>query len=73
MHLLPEKHTSSVPGQAHAQRLAVGGAGVHQQIYDLIDGVLIIWAKPEQEVYLQRLQKYSSSWVRLLIPSASSE
>ena len=29
-----------VPG--NAQRLAVGGTGVHQQIHDLVDGVLII-------------------------------
>ncbi len=39
-----------VPG--NAQQLTVGSAGVHQQIYDLIDGVLIIRAKPEQKVYL---------------------
>ena len=44
-----------VPG--NAQRLAVGGAGVHQQIYDLVDSVLIIRAEPEQKVYLQRLRK----------------
>ena len=44
-----------VPG--NTQRLAVGSAGVHQQIYDLIDGVLIIRAEPEQKVYLQRLRK----------------
>ena len=39
------------------QQLAVGGTGVHQQIYDLIDGVLVIRAEPEQKVYLQRLRK----------------
>ena len=44
-----------VPG--NAQRLAVGGTGVYQQIYDLIDGVLIIRAESEQKVYLQRLRK----------------
>ena len=44
-----------VPG--NAQRLAVGGTGVHQQIYDLIDGILIVRAEPEQKVYLQRLRK----------------
>ena len=44
-----------VPG--NTQRLAVGGAGVHQQIYDLIDGVLIIRSEPEQELHLQRLRK----------------
>ena len=44
-----------VPG--NVQQLAVGGAGVHQQIHDLIDGVLIVRAEPEQKVYLQRLRK----------------
>ena len=44
-----------VPG--NAQQLAVGSAGVHQQIYDLIDGILIVRAEPEQKVYLQRLRK----------------
>ena len=44
-----------VPG--NVQQLTVGSAGVHQQIYDLIDGILIVRAKPEQEVYLQRLRK----------------
>ena len=44
-----------VPGDV--QQLAVGSTGVHQQIYDLIDGVLIIRAEPEQKVYLQRLRK----------------
>ena len=44
-----------VPG--NVQQLAVGGTGVHQQVYDLIDGVLIIRAEPEQEVYLQCLTK----------------
>ena len=44
-----------VPG--NAQRLAVGGTGVHQQIYDLLDGILIVRAEPEQKVYLQRLRK----------------
>ena len=39
-----------VPG--NVQRLAVGSAGVHQQIYDLIDGVLIVRAEPEQKFHL---------------------
>ena len=34
-----------VPGDV--QQLAVGSAGVHQQIYDLIDGILIVRAKTE--------------------------
>ena len=44
-----------VPG--NAQQLAVGSASVHQQIYDLIDVVLIVREEPEQKVYLQRLRK----------------
>ena len=39
------------------QHLAFGGTGVHKQVYDLIDGVLIVRAEPEQEFYLQRLIK----------------
>ena len=39
------------------QHLAFGGTGVHKHVYDLIDGVLIIRAEPEQEVYLQCLTK----------------
>ena len=37
------------------QHLAFGGTGIHKQVYDLVDGVLIVRAKPEQKVYLQRL------------------
>ena len=44
-----------VPG--NAQQLAFGGTGVHKQVHDLIDGVLIVRAEPEQEVYLQCLIK----------------
>ena len=40
---------------SNAQHLAIGGSGVHQQIYDLIDGVLIVRAEPEQGIHLQRL------------------
>ena len=32
-------------------------SGIHQKIHDLIDGVLLIRAEPEQEFYLQRLIK----------------
>ena len=39
------------------QHLPFGGTGVHKQVYDLIDGVLIIRAEPEQEINLQRLIK----------------
>ena len=41
-----------VPG--NAQQLAVGSAGVHQQIHDLVEGIFIIRAEPEKKVYLQR-------------------
>ena len=73
LHKAAAYHLSGFIVPGNAQRLALGGTGVHQQIHDLIDGILIIRAEPEQKVYLQRLRKYSSSWVRLLIPSASSE
>ena len=39
-----------IPG--NPQHLSLGRTGVHQQIYDLLDGVLIIRAEPEQKVYL---------------------
>ena len=39
-----------VPG--NVQQLAIGGAGVHQQIHDLIDGILIVRAEPEQKFHL---------------------
>ena len=39
------------------QHLAFGGTGIHKQVYDLVDGVLIVWAEPEQKVYLQCLIK----------------
>ena len=44
-----------VPG--NVQQLAVGGTGIHQQIHDLVDGILIIRAEPEQKVYLQNCEK----------------
>ena len=40
-----------------SQHLAFGGTGVHKQVYDLVDGVLLVRAEPEQEFYLQRLRK----------------
>lgn len=66
-------HLGGLIVPSNVQQLTVGSAGVHQQVYDLVDNVLVIRAEPEQKVYLQRLRKNSSSWVRLLIPSASSE
>ena len=39
------------------QHLAFGGTGVHKQVYDLVDSILIIRAESEQKVYLQRLIK----------------
>ena len=50
-------HLGRLIVSSDAQHLAVGGAGVHQQFYDLIDGVLIVRAEPEQGVHLQRLRK----------------
>ena len=44
-----------IPG--NPQHLAFGGAGVHKQVHDLIDGVLIIRADPEQQFDLQCLIK----------------
>ena len=41
----------------HPQQLAFGGTGVHKQVHDLVDGVLIVRAEPEQKVYLQCLIK----------------
>ena len=41
----------------HPQQLAFGGTGVHKQVHDLLDGVLIVRAGPEQQVHLQRLHK----------------
>ena len=42
-----------VPG--NVQQLAVGSAGIHQQIHDLIEGIFIIRVKPEKKVYLYRM------------------
>ena len=41
----------------HPQHSAFRRAGIHQQVHDLIDGVLLVRAEPEQEFYLQRLIK----------------
>ena len=40
-----------------SQHLAFGGTGVHKQVHDLIDGVLIVRVKPEQQFDLQCLIK----------------
>ena len=39
------------------QHLALGGTGVHKQVYNLVDVVLLVRAEPEQKVYLQCLTK----------------
>ena len=44
-----------IPGDP--QYLSLGRTGVHQQINDLVDDVLIIRAESEQKVYLQRMRK----------------
>ena len=41
-----------IPGDP--QYLSLGRTGIHQQIYDLIDGIFIIRLKPEKKVHLQR-------------------
>ena len=41
----------------HPQHSAFRRTGIHQKIHDLMDGVLIVRAEPEQEVYLQCLTK----------------
>lgn len=54
-------HLGGLVISGNPQYLAFGGTGIHKQVYDLIDGVLIVRAEPEQKVYLQRLRKNSSS------------
>ena len=41
----------------HPQHSAFRRTGIHQKIHDLMDGVLLIRADPEQQVHLQRLHK----------------
>ena len=50
-------HLGGLIISGNPQHLAFGGTGIHKQVYDLIDGVLIVRAEPEQEVHLQRLIK----------------
>ena len=57
LHKATAYHLGGFVVSGDVQQLAVGGTGVHQQIYDLIDGVLIVRAEPEQKVYLQCLIK----------------
>ncbi len=57
LHKATAHHLGGLIVPSNAQRLAVGGTGVHQQIYDLIDGILIVRAEPEQKFRLQRLRK----------------
>ena len=47
-----ENHLGGLIIPGNPQHLAFGGTGVHKQVYDLIDGVLIVRAKPEQKFYL---------------------
>ena len=60
-----------VPG--NTQRLAVGGAGVHQQIYDLIDGVLIIREKPEQQFEKRAVKVGLSDGIKIEIKEGLAE
>ena len=50
-------HLGGLVISGNPQHLAFGGTGIHKQVHDLIDGVLIVRAEPEQEVHLQRLIK----------------
>ena len=50
-------HLGGLIISGNPQHLAFGGTGIHKQVYDLVDGVLIVRAEPEQEVHLQRLIK----------------
>ena len=44
-----------IPG--NPQHLSLGRTGIHQQINNLVDNILIIWAKPEKKLDLQGLRK----------------
>ena len=59
-------HLGGLVISCNPQHLAFGRTGIHKQIHDLIDGVLIVRAKPEQKVYLQYLIKI----VLKLLPDA---
>ena len=45
-------HLGRLVISGNPQYLALGRAGIHKQIHDLIDGVLIVRAEPEQKFYL---------------------
>ena len=57
LHKAAAYHLGGLIVSGNPQHLAFGGAGINKQVYDLVDGVLIIRAEPEQKVYLQRLRK----------------
>ena len=40
-------HLGGLIVPSNVQQLTVGSAGVHQQVYDLVDNVLVIRAEPE--------------------------
>ena len=50
-------HLGRLVISGNSQHLAFGRTGIHKQVYDLVDGVLLVRAEPEQKVYLQRLIK----------------
>ena len=43
-------HLGGLIVPSNVQQLTVGSAGVHQQVYDLVDNVLVIRAEPEQNL-----------------------
>ena len=57
LHKAAAYHLGGLIVSGNPQHLAFGGAGINKQVYDLVDGVLIIRAEPEQEFHLQRLRK----------------
>ena len=54
---IPNNMDGRIVISGNPQHLAFGGAGINKQVYDLVDGVLIIRAEPEQQFDLQCLIK----------------
>ena len=50
-------HLGGLIISGNPQHLAFGGTGIHKQVHDLVDSVLIVRAESKQKVYLQYLIK----------------
>ena len=50
-------HLGGLVISGNPQHLAFGGTGIHKQVYDLVDGVLIVREEPEKQLDFQRLIK----------------